>query len=71
MTSAPRFATFGMKTFSTHSWSSTSEYACVPSTSQWNRSGYWVGEWLPQIDIFLIAVTGRSTLDASWLIARL
>ena len=34
-------------------------------------SGYWVAEWLPQIVIFLISVTGTPVLAASWEMARL
>ena len=30
----------------------------MPPTSAWNRSGYWVAEWLPQIVIFVMSVTG-------------
>ena len=33
-----------------------------PTTSQWNRSGYCVAEWLPQIVIFLMSVTCTSSL---------
>ena len=43
----------------------------MPETSAWKRSGYCVAEWLPQIVIFLISVTGTPSLAASWLIARL
>ena len=42
-----------------------------PPTSALTRSGYWVGEWLPQIVIFVISVTATPSLLASWEIARL
>ena len=29
----------------------------MPSTSAWNRSGYWVTEWLPQIVILVTSLT--------------
>ena len=35
------------------------------------RSGYWVGEWLPQVVIRLTAETGTPSLLASCEIARL
>src|SRR5690606_25436440 len=70
MIAAPRLATVGMKSFSTHSWSTRSQ-ALWPSTSQWTRSGYWVVEWLPQMVIFLMAVTGLPSFWASWVTARL
>src|ERR1700709_720825 len=48
MIAAPRLATVGMKSFSSQS-ESTCSAAILPLTSAWNRSGYWVAEWLPQI----------------------
>ena len=57
MIAAPRLATVGMKSFSSQAWSPTSSAALRPPTSAWNRSGYWVAEWLPQIVIFLMSVT--------------
>src|ERR1700712_1259325 len=71
MIAAPRLATVGMKSFSSHAWSSTTEAAFLPPTSAWKMSGYWVAEWLPQIVIFLMSVTGAPVLAASWEIARL
>ena len=71
MIAAPRLATVGMKSFSSQAWSPTSSAAFWPPTSAWKRSGYWVAEWLPQIVIFLMSVTGAPVLAASWLIARL
>src|SRR6478672_5925754 len=52
MMAAPRLATVGMKVFSSQSWSPTASAALRPPTSAWNRSGYWVAEWLPQMVIF-------------------
>ncbi len=43
----------------------------MPSTSQWKRSGYCVVEWLPQIVILVMLLTGTSSRCASWLMARL
>src|ERR671918_277640 len=71
MMAAPRLATVGMNTSSTHWWSPTTSYAFFPSNRQWNRSGYWVEEWLPQIVILVISDTGLPVLAASWLMARL
>ena len=68
---APRLATVGMKSFSSQAWSFTSSAALSPLTSQWNRSGYCVVEWLPQIVIFLMFDTGSPSFADSWLIARL
>ena len=72
MIAAPRLATVGMKVFSIQSWSPTTSAALgLPSTNAWKRSGYCVAEWLPQIVMFVIAVTGAPVLAASWEIARL
>ena len=71
MIAAPRLATVGMKVLASHSWSFTVSAAFLPETSAWNRSGYCVAEWLPQIVIFLISVTGTPSLAASCEIARL
>src|SRR5512144_2449818 len=71
MISAPRLATLGMYSFSSHAWSLTSSAAFFPLTSAWKMSGYWVAEWLPQIVIFLTSVTFAPVLAASWAIARL
>ena len=71
MMAAPRLATVGMKSFSSHSWSPTASAAFLPATSALNRSGYCVAEWLPQIVIFLMSVTGTSSFAASCEMARL
>ena len=71
MIAAPRLATVGMKCRRATSWSSTASAAFVPPTSAWKRSGYWVAEWLPQIVILVISVTGTPSLAASWAMARL
>ena len=65
MIAAPRLATVGMNS-SRSQPSSTCSAATLPPTSAWNRSGYWVAEWLPQIVILLISVTGTSSFFASW-----
>ena len=71
MIAAPRLATVGMKVSASHSWSPTASAALRPPTSAWNRSGYWVAEWLPQIVILRISVTGTPSLAASCEMARL
>src|SRR3954447_10179035 len=71
MMAAPRLATVGMNVPSTHSWSPTSSYAFLPSTSAWNRWGYCVVEWFPQIVILVMLATGAFTGAASWATARL
>ena len=71
MIAAPRLATVGMKVSASHSWSPTASAALRPPTSAWNRSGYCVAEWLPQIVILRISVTGTPSLAASCEIARL
>ena len=71
MIAAPRLATVGMKVFSSQSWSPTASAALRPPTSAWKRSGYWVAEWLPQIVMCVMSVTGAPVLAASWEIARL
>ncbi len=71
MIAAPRLATVGMKSFSSHPWSSTTSAALRPPTSALKRSGYCVAEWLPQIVIFLMSVTGAPVLAASCEMARL
>ena len=71
MIAAPRLATVGMKVLSIQSWSPTASAALRPETSAWNRSGYCVAEWLPQIVILRISVTGTESRAASWPIARL
>src|SRR5919108_976479 len=70
MIAAPRLATVGMNSSRSHD-SSTCSAAVLPPTSAWKRSGYWVAEWLPQIVMRRISVTGTSSFLASWAIARL
>ena len=70
MIAAPRLATVGMNS-SRSQPSSTCSAATFPPTSAWNRSGYWVAEWLPQIVILLISVTGTPSFFASCAMARL
>src|SRR3954451_13105759 len=64
MMAAPRLATVGMKVFSTQSWSLTTSAAFLPPTSAWKTSGYWVAEWLPQIVIWVMSVTGAPVFAA-------
>ena len=71
MMAAPRCCTVGMNLPSSQAWSSTSVAASRPPTSQWNRSGYWVAEWLPQIVIRRISPTVVPSRAASWALARL
>src|SRR4249920_1071178 len=71
MIAAPRLATVGMKSLSSQAWSLISSAAFLPSTSAWNRSGYWLAEWLPQIVMCLTEVTATPVFFATWLIARL
>ena len=71
MIAAPRLATVGMKSFSIQAWSPTVSAAFLPATSAWNRSGYWVAEWLPQIVMCVMSVTGAPVFVASCEIARL
>src|SRR6201992_4421114 len=66
----PRLATVGMNSPASHSWSTWSA-ALRPLTRVVYRSGYWVAEWLPQIVMCSIAVTGTDSLVASWVRARL
>ena len=43
----------------------------MPSTLAWKMSGYWVAEWLPQIDRLVTDGPGRPALAATWATARL
>ena len=43
-----------------------SSAAFLPLTSAWNRSGYWVAEWLPQIVMRVMSLTVVPVLAASW-----
>src|ERR1700759_4037486 len=70
MMAAPRLATVGMNVPVSHSWSTWSA-AGRPLTWVVYRSGYWVAEWLPQIVMRSISVTGTDSLVASWVRARL
>ena len=70
MMAAPRPATAGMNVPASHS-SSTCSAALRPFTWVVNRSGYWVAEWLPQMVMCSIAVTGAESFAASWETARL
>src|ERR1700679_308738 len=69
MMAAPRLATVGMNSPASHSWSTWSA-ALRPLTWVVYRSGYWVAEWLPQIVMCSIAVTGTDSLVASWVSDR-
>src|SRR5688500_12612607 len=71
MIAAPRLATVGMKSFSIHDWSPTTSAAFLPATSAWKTSGYCVAEWLPQIVILRISLTGVPVFLDSWDSARL
>ena len=44
MIAAPRFCTVGMKSSSSHFWSSIVSAALLPFTFAWKMSGYWVAE---------------------------
>src|SRR3970282_2176628 len=58
MMAAPRFCTVGMKLVSSQAWSLIIGQTFLPSASAWNRSGYWVAEWLPHTVILRRLVTG-------------
>src|ERR1017187_4963247 len=62
MMAAPRFCTVGMKLVSSQAWSLIMGQTFLPSASAWNRSGYWVAEWLPQTVILRRLVTGLPSL---------
>src|SRR5688572_1665729 len=70
MIAAPRCCTVGMKSFSTHCWSTRSP-AFFPSTLVWKMSGYWVAEWLPQIVMLVTDVTCTAVFAATCAHARL
>ena len=70
MIAAPRPATSGMNVPVSHA-SSTCSAALRPPTTVLYRSGYWVAEWLPQIVMCSMAVTGTDSLAASCDSARL
>ena len=65
MIAAPRLPTVGMNSSAIQTSSSTWGQAGLPSTRALTRSGYWVGEWLPQTVIRLMSVTGRPSLLAT------
>src|SRR2546423_11549887 len=71
MISAPRLPTRGMYSSAIHASSSTWSQALLPSTFALTRSGYWLGEWLPQAVMFVTELTGRPSLFATWIFARL
>ena len=71
MIAAPRCCTVGMKSPSSHAWSSITAAAVPPGTSQWTRSGYWVAEWLPQMVIRDTSLTLVPSFWATWVRARL
>src|SRR6478609_6644566 len=71
MMAAPRCCTVGRKVDSIQAWSSIASAAFLPSTRALNRSGYWVAEWLPQIVMWVTALTLVLSLAASWALARL
>ena len=70
MMAAPRFCTVGMKSFSTQAMPTRSS-AGEPPTVAWCRSGYMVGEWLPQMARPEMSVTAAPVLAASCAKARL
>src|SRR3954452_22419135 len=70
MIAAPRLATVGVNT-SRVQVSSTSIVAFVPLTSAWDRSGYCVEEWLPQMVTLRTALAGTARWRATWETARL
>ena len=71
MISAPRLPTRGMYSLATQFSSPTASQARSPFTLALNRSGYIVGEWLPQIAMLVISETAAPVFCASWAIARL
>src|SRR5436190_13206588 len=75
MIAAPRFCTVGMKVDSSQAWSLIIGQTFLPAfpstTSAWNRSGYCVAEWLPQLVIFFTEGTGFPNFWATWEVARL
>ena len=71
MISAPRLPTRGMNSSAIQASSSTALQAFSPRTLALTRSGYWVGEWLPQTVMLVTSETGAPSLLASWATARL
>ena len=71
MIAAPRLATVGMKSLSSHCWSFTTSAAFLPPTWAWKMSGYCVAEWFPQMVSRVISETGAPVFFDSWLSARL
>src|SRR5882672_12177260 len=71
MIAAPRFCTVGMKVDSSQAWSLIMGQTFLPSASAWNRSGYWVAEWLPQMVIFFTEGTSFPIFWATCEVARL
>src|SRR6188474_143398 len=70
MIAAPRLATVGMNVLRSHS-PSTCSATDLPPTWAWNRSGYWLAEWLPQMVILLTSATDTESCLATWVSARL
>src|SRR3990170_3516119 len=71
MMAAPRFCTVGMKLVSSQAWSLIIGQTFLPSASAWNRSGYWVAEWLPHTIIFFTNTTSFLIFCATCETARL
>src|SRR3954452_12676648 len=71
MIAAPRLATVGMNSFSSHAWSLTTSAAFLPLIVALKMSGYWVAEWLPQMVTFLTSVMWTPAFFASCGTARL
>lgn len=71
MIAEPRCCTVGMNTSSIHRRSDTASSAGLFPTSAWDRSGYWVAEWLPQIDMRRIDAAGSPVRCANCAMARL
>src|ERR1700683_4176202 len=70
MPAAPRCCTTGMNEVSIHCCV-TRDFAALPPTSAWLRSGYCVAEWLPQIVMRRISLTWELVFSASCASARL
>ena len=70
MISAPLYCTLGVNSLTFQS-ASMRLLAGLPPIVQFLTSGYMVGEWFPQIAIFLISVTFVPVYRASWVTALL
>mmetsp|Transcript_10300 Transcript_10300/g.24177 ORF Transcript_10300/g.24177 Transcript_10300/m.24177 type:complete len:247 (+) Transcript_10300:247-987(+) len=71
MMAAPRFWTFGMKSPVIQASSPITALAALPPMVAWERSGYWVEEWLPQMASFSMSSTAQPSFWVSWPTARL